>query len=145
MKKPQPATFVILVAASLLLGVGLSATGGGGSTQAGDPRSILDRIYSVAQADRGEQRFKVSCSSCHTPGDFAGGALADRWSGQTMGDVFDFVSNTMPENDPGGLKPEEYASVLAYILRINGYPVGAQDMPASKDALKPFEVVSNPK
>ena len=144
MKKPQPATFVILVAAFLLLGIGMTAAGPA-TAGADDPKSILDRIYSVAQADRGEQRFKVSCSSCHTPGDFAGGALADRWSGQTMGDVFDFVSNTMPENDPGGLKPEEYASVLAYILRINGYPVGAEDMPASKDALKPFEVVSNPK
>ena len=144
MTKPQPATFVILVAASLLLGVGMSAAGPA-TAGADDPKSILDRIYSVAQADRGEQRFKTSCSSCHTPGEFVGGAFADRWSGQTMGDVFDFVSNTMPENDPGGLKPDEYASVLAYILRINGYPVGAEDMPASKDALKPFEVVSNPK
>lgn len=144
MKHTPPATLAIAIATSLLLSVGMSAAGPA-TAGADDPKSILDRIYSVAQADRGEQRFKISCSSCHTPGDFAGGAFADRWSGQTMGDVFDFVSNTMPENDPGGLKPEEYASVLAYILHFNGYPVGSEDMPASKDALKPFEIVSNPK
>ena len=136
--------FALLFAASLLF-LGVSITAGGARTQPEDPKSILDRIYSVAQAERGDARFKVSCSSCHTAGDFAGGAFAERWSGQTMGEVFDFVSNTMPENDPGGLKPEEYASVLAYILRMNAYPVGSDDMPADKDALKKFEIVSNPK
>jgi len=145
MKTRHQLSVASVLFASLLCGVGMSATARGGLATGDDPKSILDRIYSVAQADRGEQRFKTSCSSCHTPSEFVGGAFADRWSGQTMGEAFDFVSNTMPENDPGGLKPEEYASVLAYILRINGYPVGADDMPASKDALKPFEIVPNPK
>jgi S-disulfanyl-L-cysteine oxidoreductase SoxD len=134
----------LLVVASLLF-LGTLLTAGGATSQPQDPKSILDRIYSVAQAERGEMRFKVSCSSCHTPGEFAGGAFAERWSGQTMGEVFDFVSNAMPENDPGGLNPEEYASVLAFILRMNGYPVGSDDMPADKDALGKFAIVANPK
>src|SRR6478736_4629267 len=87
-----------------------------------DPRTIVDRVFSVAQAERGEQRFKISCSSCHTAGSFGGGTFADRWDGQTMADVFEYVSSTMPENDPGGLKKEDYADVLAYILRVNAYP-----------------------
>jgi mono/diheme cytochrome c family protein len=116
-----------------------------GASAADDPQTILDRVYSVAQAERGEQRFKQSCSACHTPRDFAEGALADRWSGQTLGDVYDFVSNVMPENDPGGLKPQEYADVLAFILRANAYPAGADDMPAGKDALKKYAIVPNPK
>ena len=81
-----------------------------GAAHAGeDPRTIVDRVYSVAQAERGEQRFKVSCSSCHTPSSFGGGTFAERWDGQTMAEVFDYVSNAMPENDPGGLKKDEYA------------------------------------
>ncbi len=136
--------FALLIGASLLF-LGASATAGGAASQPQDPKSILDRIYSVAQAERGEARFKVSCSSCHTIGEFAGGAFAERWSGQTMGEVFEYVSTTMPQNDPGGLKPEEYASVLAYILRMNAYPVGSDDMPADKDALAKFQIVSNPK
>jgi len=110
-----------------------------------DPKSILDRIYSVAQAERGESRFKTSCSSCHTPLSFAGGSFADRWSGQTMAEVFDFVSNAMPENDPGGLKKTDYADVLAFILRANAYPAGNEDLPIDHDTLKQYEIVPNPK
>jgi mono/diheme cytochrome c family protein len=110
-----------------------------------DPKSILDRIYSVAQAQRGEARFKQSCASCHTTQSFADGAFADRWSGQSMAEVFEWVSANMPDNDPGGLKKEDYADVLAYILGMNAYPVGAADMPADRETLKQYEIVPNPK
>ena len=135
MKPFRHLTLALIIAVSVLVPAA-SIAAGVVRTQPEDPKSILDRIYSVAQAERGEARFKVSCSSCHAPGDFAGGSFAERWSGQTMGDVFDFVSSAMPENDPGSLKPEEYASVLAFILRMNAYPVGSEDMPADPDALK---------
>src|SRR4051812_37014520 len=78
-------TIAILFSGSLLCGVALSAATAAGE----DPRTIVDRVYSVAQAERGEGRFKTSCSSCHTVGSFAGGSFAERWSGQTMAEVFD--------------------------------------------------------
>lgn len=105
-----------------------------------DKRTIAEKVYSAAQADRGEARFKTSCSSCHTPSSFSGGAFADRWSGQTMAEPFDFVSNTMPENDPGSLKAEEYVSVLAFFLRVNGYPAGDADLPTDSASLKQITI-----
>lgn len=123
---------------SALLAAGVAAA-------AEDPRSIVDRVYSVAQAERGEARFKVSCSSCHTPGSFAGGSFAERWNGQTMAEAFDFVSNAMPENDPGGLKKQEYADVLAFILSVNGYPVGNDELPPDPVELKKLAIVPNGK
>ena len=126
------------IALSGLLVAGVSAA-------AEDPRSIVDRVYSLAQAERGEARFKVSCSSCHTPGSFGGGSFAERWNGQTMAEAFDFVSNAMPENDPGGLKKQEYADVLAFILSVNGYPVGNEELPPDTVALKKLAIVPNPK
>jgi hypothetical protein len=39
------------------------------------------------------------------------------------------------EDDPGGMKPEEYAAVIAYLLRLNGFPTGQADLPTSKEAL----------
>ena len=113
---------------AMLAAVALSAQG--------DKKTIADKVYSAAQADRGEARFKTSCSSCHTVSSFSGGAFAERWSGQSLGQVFDFVSNVMPENDPGSLKAEEYVSVMAFILRSNGYPVGETDLPTDAAALK---------
>ena len=62
-----------------------------------------------------------------------------------MADVFDYVSSAMPENDPGGLKKEEYADVLAYILRINAYPAGNDELPVDTDALKKLGIAPNGK
>lgn len=116
-----------------------------GAGQAASEKTIADGVYSAAQADRGEQRFKTSCSSCHTPGSFGGGAFADRWNGQTMGEVFDFVSNAMPENDPGGLAAEDYANVLAFILKVNGYKAGDNDLPSKTAELKAFKIAPVPR
>ena len=140
MHVPAVRFWLSTVSLTVLLAGALSA-----AAAAEDPRTIVDRVYSVAQAERGEQRFKVSCSSCHTPSSFGDGTLAERWSGQTMAEVFEFVSNAMPENDPGGLKKEEYADVLAYILRINAYPAGYDELPTDRDALKKLEIAPNGK
>ena len=38
--------------------------------------------------------------------------------------LLDVIANTMPQSDPGSLKPAEYAAVTAYIMQQNGYPAG---------------------
>ena len=141
-QRPQLPTALVLFASLLFAG---AASLSAGAAQAQDPKSILDRIYSEAQAQRGEQQFKTSCSSCHTPRMFLGGTFAERWNSQTMGSVFEWVSVNMPENDPGGLKPQQYADVLAFVLSINGYPIGTDDMPADLAILKQYAIVENPK
>src|SRR3954465_5756597 len=100
--------FAVALSSSFACVIAVSAAPRAGGEE---PRTIVDLLYSVAQAERGEQRFKISCSSCHTPSSYGGGTFAERWDGQIMGDVFDYVSSAMPENDPGGLKKEEYADV----------------------------------
>ena len=132
--------FLYLVSTLLTLIVLAAAT-----PAAEDPITILDRVYSVAQAERGESRFKQSCAACHTLSEFAEPALSTRWEGQTLGDMYGFISTQMPEGAGGSLKPEEYASVIAYFLHLGGFPVGRDDMPADKDVLKKIGIVSNPK
>ena len=107
--------------------------------------TILDRVFSVPQADRGEQRFKTSCSSCHRADEFVEPAFSTRWEGRTLGDLFAYISDAMPADDPGGLKPDEYANVIAFFLGQNGYPVGTDDLPADPAVLKQIGIVSNPK
>jgi hypothetical protein len=48
-------------------------------------------------------------------------ATAQSLTAQTLLDV---IANTMPQSDPGSLKPEDNAAVTAYILQQNGYPAG---------------------
>jgi mono/diheme cytochrome c family protein len=73
--------------------------------------SLLDGAFTSSQASRGRQQFRQTCTSCHRVDEHTGQRFAARWQGTTLGDLFDLVSTTMPEGDPGSLKPEEYASI----------------------------------
>lgn len=115
------------------------------AAQPEDPKTILDRVYSVAQAERGQMRFKQSCGSCHAVSEFAEPEFSSRWEGQTLGDVFQFISTAMPEGSPGSLKPEDYASIIAFALSNGGFPVGTDDLPAKQDVLVKIGIVPNPK
>lgn len=117
----------------------------GAAPSAEDPQTILDRVYSVPQAERGERRFKQSCAACHTLAEFAEPSFSSAWEGRTLGDVYHFISTSMPEGAAGSLTPEEYASVIAYFLRMGGFPVGAVDLPTDRAVLDKIGIVSNPK
>ena len=109
-----------------------------------DPRTILDRVYSVAQAERGESTFKRSCTGCHAATDFAQGMVASHWEGGSLDDIFEIVAKYMPANDPGSLKPEEAAAVIAFFLHMDGYPVGYNDLPGDAAVLAKIGIVPNP-
>jgi len=106
--------------------------------------SVLDGVFTSGQASRGEQRFRQVCAACHSTNEFRGGRFRIKWVGQTAGDFFDFVSTTMPDGDPGSLSLEDYANLLAYILRLNGYPAGEEPLPADASALRNIRIEEAP-
>ena len=63
----------------------------------------------------------------------------------SVGDLFDLVSNTMPESDPGSLKPEEYASILAFFLSESGYKKGDKELPSDLESLKKIRIEPLPR
>lgn len=104
-------------------------------------------LYTADQANAGAAVYAQSCAACH--GSQLEGVAAPALKGPPFGDManaqsltadalLDVISNTMPQSDPGSLKPEEFAAVTAYILQQNGYPAGtaalAKDAPGLKDA-----------
>ena len=100
-------------------------------------RSIRDGVYSAAQAMRGELNYRSSCGRCHSDdlmGDrdapaLVGGAFTSRWGGQTVDDLFQSVKRTMPQEAPDTLGPAAYADIVSYIIKSNGHPAGATDLP----------------
>ena len=106
--------------------------------------SVLDGVFTPAQASRGEGTFRRVCAACHDTGEFSGGRFRLTWVGRTTGDLFDTISTLMPEGDPGSLSPAEYASVVAYLLHLNGYPAGEAPLPANLSALSGMEIVEAP-
>lgn len=110
-----------------------------------DPVTVLDRVFSVAQAERGEARFRESCAPCHRGTEFVEPAFSERWEGQTVGDLFAYLSTTMPPNEQERLKGPDYADVIAFFLGQNGYPVGYDDLSADRSVLDTIGIVANPK
>ena len=95
-------------------------------------------LYSEGQADRGRAVFSGVCSECHYSSEFRGRQFQFAWRRRSVGDLFDHVSETMPEDAPGSLEPGQYADVVAYILRLNGAEPGPVELLPDPSALKAY-------
>lgn len=102
--------------------------------------SVADGVFTADQVERGRKEFQIACASCHMLGEHTGKSFEGKWSGSTLGDFFDLVSNTMPESDPGSLKPEDYVSILAFFLSESGYKEGTTELPADLESLKKIRI-----
>ena len=97
-------------------------------------------IYTAGQASRGEQTYMNICVSCHPPGTYTAPAFRDKWNGAPLSQLFGLVSQTMPKQEPASLTAEEYAEVVAYILKINGAPMGKTELSAEAKDLKKIRI-----
>jgi mono/diheme cytochrome c family protein len=105
------------------------------SLAAQDKKSVKEGVYTAAQADRGQAVFGSKCASCHAPNRFTDDLFYTSFAGKPLWEMFDVISDSMPEDNPGSLKKEEYADVIAYLLKLNNFPTGSSDLPIDKDAL----------
>ena len=110
-------------------------------------RSVWDGVYTLDQAKRGALKSGL-CTSCHGDGFANGGApeltgedFLARWEGRTVGDLFDLIRLTMPDDEPGGLPREQYADLVAYILAVNKFPAGAAEIGTSAEPLKLIQIL----
>lgn len=92
--------------------------------------------YTAPQATKGESTFRSTCGNCHAITQFHGPAFRKVWTGRRVYDLFDQVRNTMPLDNPGGLERDDYAAVVAYILKLNAYEPGLTPLPSSDEQLK---------
>lgn len=106
-----------------------------GAVAAQEMKSVKTGVYTAEQADRGQLLYRSKCASCHAPNRFTDDLFYTSFAGKPLWEMFDVISDSMPEDDPGGMKPEEYADVIAYLLKLNGFPTGQADLPTSKEAL----------
>lgn len=138
------AVVAVFSSSSQAISPGESETNALLSTSSFSAQSVLDGVFTTDQASQGEQTFREACMACHATDEFSGVRFSFRWSGLTAGDVFEVVSTLMPEDDPGSLRPNEYASVVAYMLNLNGYPSGATPLPADLTALRKVRIEAVP-
>ena len=100
------------------------------------PKSVNEGVYTEAQADRGAAVFKNTCTACHDTAKFTGAEFLSGWTGKPIHELYDTIHTTMPEDNPGSLKPQQYIDVIAYFLKLNGYPTGTAELTPDAAALK---------
>jgi alcohol dehydrogenase (cytochrome c) len=94
--------------------------------------------FTAAQAERGAVDYAASCAQCHganlDDGPFGpplkGVAFIGTWGLQPVDRLFTLTQTTMPTTSPGSLAPDEYAALVAFILRENAIVPGAEALPA---------------
>ena len=105
---------------------------------AAPPTSVLDGIFTEAQAERGRVGYDAHCAECHGEG-LGGGEMAPgltgvafrfRWRGRKVADIYDSIESTMPPEEPGTLGAQAYIDIVAFLLSANGYPAGERELAA---------------
>ena len=100
-------------------------------------------LFTAQQAVQGKMLYAARCAPCHgegleggSAGPLAGPAFAAAWTMSgvvgnwadaqlTVDDLDYIIRTTMPKGAAGRMGPEEYTSVLAYLLQQNGYQAGS--------------------
>ncbi len=72
-------------------------------------KSTNSGVYTTTQGERGQKVFEAKCTACHDTSRFTGEAFLESWVDKSMKEVWDIASGTMPEDNPGSLKQQEYA------------------------------------
>jgi mono/diheme cytochrome c family protein len=97
--------------------------------------SVLDGVFTPAQARRGQEQFERHCATCHRQDllGIAGPALKgdrflDQWREFPLEVLLKDMQTQMPLRDPGGLPASSYVDIAAYILEANGLPAGSAEL-----------------
>jgi S-disulfanyl-L-cysteine oxidoreductase SoxD len=133
-------TVAILALAGTMV-IGALSTG---TPVAAQGKTQWDGVYTEAQAKRGEGLYGQYCASCHGP-DLAGGEMApgltggeftSNWNDLSLGDLYERIRISMPQNAPGSLSRQQNSDILAYVLSKMNMPVGTTELSTSTDELK---------
>mgnify|MGYP001278675616 CR=1 FL=1 len=80
-------------------------------------------FFTRVQASRGGRRFEQLCTDCHRVNE-----IRRIWFGgerhKTAASLYNVISTTMPDSNPGGLDIDQYVDILAFLLSSNGYTDG---------------------
>ena len=100
-----------------------------------------EALYTTDQARRGETAYDRVCLECHTKTEFRERPFLFAWEGTSVGQVYRYIAENMPDDGPGSLPESSYLDAMAYILEMNGYPAGDSELTADMSRMDsvPFE------
>ena len=137
----------VLLAAPLAMAA-VGAAHGRSAAGAGQSRTVWDSVYSPDQATRGQVAYNQTCARCHQASlsgaddapALVGSAFLGNWSGQTLADLQERVRTAMPPDDPGTYGLQHITDVMAYLLKMNGFPEGRVELSPQADSLRTIRI-----
>jgi S-disulfanyl-L-cysteine oxidoreductase SoxD len=93
-------------------------------------------VYTDAQARRGQETYAGACMSCHTPTSHQGATFTQNWDQHPLSDLYAYVSQQMPQDNPGSLAPSDAADVVAFLLKLYSMPAGTTELAPDTLAMK---------
>jgi mono/diheme cytochrome c family protein len=100
------------------------------------PHTVWDGVYTSEEAERGEKLYGQECGRCH--GDdlsgiesapaLTGSSFAATWDGVPLSLLLERMRVSMPQDKPGSLSRAQNADILAYMLRVSGFPAGEKPL-----------------
>jgi len=114
------------------------------------PTTTEEGVYTDAQAKQGKNVYSQNCASCHLDDlsgsgqalPLAGDSFMQSWEGQTVDDLYEVIHDTMPQDKPGTLTPDQAVQVISYILQFNKFPAGQTALPTDPAAMKTIVITT---
>jgi len=109
------------------------------------PRSAKEGVYSAAQATQGKAVYAERCQSCHGSMDTVTPDMApllndsgfqNLWKDRSLAQLFGRIYETMPQDKPRTLSPQQTTDIIAYILSANQLPAGDTALSTDLEILK---------
>jgi quinoprotein glucose dehydrogenase len=128
----------------------LAATALAGATLLAQGTTTADGVGTDAQVKRGADVYSMQCAACHdaqlagsgTAPALVGTDFAANWKDENVGSLFERIRATMPADNPGSLKRDQVADLVAFILNFNKYPTSQKELPTDSEALKGIKITA---
>ncbi len=106
--------------------------------------TVLDGVYTEAQAQAGSEQYEAICAACHEGAEPEanppkGSEFIDRWRDAPLSFLYNFIHANMPGDKPGTLTEAQYINLTAYLLQANGYPHST--LPLTPEKLRDVQFV----
>lgn len=108
--------------------------------RASDP-TTADGIYTAAQAERGQELYREICSECHDTEDWTETGFRNRWEDESVFQLWYYINDRMPYDDPWSLSRQQVTDALTYILQLNGLPAGESELATDDDTIDDYWIV----
>jgi hypothetical protein len=136
--KFRPLDYAVCGVTVLVIAAGSAGRARAQTSATIDSVSTLTGVYTEEQAKRGKDVYLNLCKSCHNPS--TGDAFSGRWAGKTLFELFTYIYESMPDNNPRTVDEVSNADIIGYLLQSTGMPVGTRDVPIAADSLKAIRI-----